>query len=436
MHDARYRTVFAFPRMVEDLLRGFAARAWAGSLDFSTLQKVPADYVSDERLSRRGDGVWQVRFHDGRPVLVVLEFQSSDDPRMALRILAYTSLLYQELARNEAPALDELGRLPAVLPVVLYNGGTPWRAVREVSELIQPVDEALAAYRPTQRHHVLDERHVGTADLPGRNLVTAVVRLGRIRSPWSVFRVTRMLRQWLRRPEDDELRRVFAAWMREIAEPFVPPGETLPPEMTLEEIEMTVAERAAEWSKQRIQEGRMRGMREGRDQGVREGMVQGLAHERTLLRRMAASRFGTETAERLAETLAGITDPECLAEIGEWLVRCETGGEFLARVAAAGDRGWPGQYLNETGCGHRATPANDGVLSSPERECPLVDPQRLLVDSLGRELRLRPPPALGAHRGPTGRVAGERPDCKQVVVGLVINRDGFPQAHEIFDGGR
>ena len=148
--------------------------------------------------------------------------------------------------------------------------------------------------------------------------------------------MTRMLRQWLRRPEDDELRRVFAAWMREIAEPFVPPGETLPPEMTLEEIEMTVAERAAEWSKQRIQEGRMRGMREGRDQGVREGMVQGLAHERTLLRRMAASRFGTETAERLAETLAGITDPECLAEIGEWLVRCETGGEFLARVAAAG----------------------------------------------------------------------------------------------------
>ncbi len=30
----------------------------------------------------------------------------------------------------------------------------------------------------------------------------------------------------------------------------------------------------------------------------------------------------------------------------------------------------------------------------------------------------------------------KRPDCKQVVVGLVINRDGFPQAHEIFDGNR
>jgi transposase len=29
-----------------------------------------------------------------------------------------------------------------------------------------------------------------------------------------------------------------------------------------------------------------------------------------------------------------------------------------------------------------------------------------------------------------------RPDCKQVVVGLVLNRDGFPKAHEVFEGNR
>ncbi|PYT77206.1 MAG: hypothetical protein DMG40_24295, partial [Acidobacteria bacterium] len=28
----------------------------------------------------------------------------------------------------------------------------------------------------------------------------------------------------------------------------------------------------------------------------------------------------------------------------------------------------------------------------------------------------------------------KRPDSKQVVVGLVLDRDGFPKAHEIFDG--
>ena len=93
-------------------------------------------------------------------------------------------------------------------------------------------------------------------------------------------------------------------------------------------------------------EGHERGMREGmmqgREQGIEQGLERGLAHERALLRRMAASRFGTDTAERLGAVLAAIADPERMAEVGEWLVRCETGDAFLSRVAAAGtetDRG-------------------------------------------------------------------------------------------------
>lgn len=100
VHDELYKTIFAFPRMVEDLLRGFAARRWAGELDFSALRKLSSDYVSDDRLRRHGDNVWQVRFRDGRPLLLVLEFQSRDDPRMALRILAYTSLLWRKRSRG------------------------------------------------------------------------------------------------------------------------------------------------------------------------------------------------------------------------------------------------------------------------------------------------------------------------------------------------
>lgn len=30
----------------------------------------------------------------------------------------------------------------------------------------------------------------------------------------------------------------------------------------------------------------------------------------------------------------------------------------------------------------------------------------------------------------------KRPDCKQVLVGLVLDREGFPKAHEVFDGNR
>ena len=91
---------------------------------------------------------------------------------------------------------------------------------------------------------------------------------------------------------------------------------------------MSVVERVSEWPKQWLREGREQGLREGIEQGIERGR----AEERVLLERMAASRFGADTAQRLSSVLAEIADPEGLAEVGEWLVRCETAVEFLDRA--------------------------------------------------------------------------------------------------------
>ena len=212
VQDEIYKKLFAFPRMVEDLMRGFAAREWAAAIDFSTLRKLPAEFVSDELLRRHGDTVWVVRFRDGRHLLMVLEFQSRDDPAMALRILAYTSLLYQELLRNEAPMLDAGRRLPLVLPVVVYNGGTPWKATNQPASLIQPAGRTLTPYQPSQLHYVPDERHAAEDDFPRQNLVTAMLHVERIDSPSDLVVALDVLRGRFRRPEDDDLRRAFTDW--------------------------------------------------------------------------------------------------------------------------------------------------------------------------------------------------------------------------------
>ena len=328
MQDPNYKRLFSFPRMVEDLLRGFLPGSWLAELDFSTLQKLPTEYVSDELLKRHGDCVWRLRRRgEWLYLLVVLEFQSTDEPRMALRILTYTSLLYQGLVRNDA--LDARERLPPVLPIVLYNGEARWKAAVEVGELIAPVGPELAPYQPSQRYVVIDERHVGVEDLPASNLMVAVLGLEQSRTPGDLLRVVGLLVEWLRDPRDDGLKRAFADWVRQMAEGFVADDAALPAVRTLEGVRMTLVERVAEWPKQWF--------REGHEQGVREGIEQGLEHERALLRRLAVSRFGAETAERVSGVLAGIADPEGLAEVGEWLVRCETGDEFLARVNPAAD---------------------------------------------------------------------------------------------------
>ena len=193
----------------------------------------------------------------------------------------------------------------------------------DVPELIFPVGLALAPYQPSQRYLVLDERHVGNDDLPASNLMAAVIALEQSQSPADLVRVVDALREQLQDPRDRELKRAFAEWIRSLAQRLVLLEDDEPPptRTTLEYVRMTLEERVAQWPRRWIQ----------------EGLEQGLAHERALLIRQATSRSGVTIAEHLSETLAGITDPDRLADIGDWLVRCDTGDEFLAGVGTPAD---------------------------------------------------------------------------------------------------
>ena len=96
---------------------------------------------------------------------------------------------------------------------------------------------------------------------------------------------------------------------------------------------MTLEERVAEWPKPPkpyIRQGREEGISLGREEGLRLG----IAHERGLLRRMAAARFGPATADRLARALAAEADPERLEVAGEAIVRCATGDELLREIGS------------------------------------------------------------------------------------------------------
>ena len=65
--------------------------------------------------------IWWVRWgQDWLYVYLLLEFQSTVDRFMAVRILSYVGLLYQDLIRSGQ--LTASGQLPPVLPLVLYNG--------------------------------------------------------------------------------------------------------------------------------------------------------------------------------------------------------------------------------------------------------------------------------------------------------------------------
>ena len=210
-HDAAFKRWFDHARMVEDLLRGFAPADVVAALDFDTLEQLPPDYVDDDLARGSGDAAWRVRFRgaagDWLYLLVLLEFQSTVDRHMAARILAYTARMYLKLIRGRRLPAD--GRLPPVLPVVIYNGERRWSAAAEVGETIASVGEALAPFQPRQRHLVIDEHALRVEDLPEENVVSAQIALEQ-GSVSTMAAVLRRVSALLSGEEHASLRRAFA----------------------------------------------------------------------------------------------------------------------------------------------------------------------------------------------------------------------------------
>src|SRR5712691_3197438 len=155
-HDHSYKLLFSHRQMMADLVQGFITAEWVKTVDFSTLELVSSSHLSDDLRTRDDDLLWRVRQTDGwLYIYLLLEFQSRVDPHMAVRIMAYVALLYQGLIRSGQ--LTPAGKLPPVIPVVLYNGRGRWTAARNVAALIEPIPGGGAASQPWIEYLLIDE---------------------------------------------------------------------------------------------------------------------------------------------------------------------------------------------------------------------------------------------------------------------------------------
>ncbi len=82
-----------------------------------------------------------------------------------------------------------------------------------------------------------------------------------------------------------------------------------------------------------LTQGRAEGLTQGRAEGLTQGRAAGIARERTFLGRLVAKKFGPLTADRIAELLAGIEDPDRLTEAGDLIIGCDDAEDLLSRLS-------------------------------------------------------------------------------------------------------
>jgi Putative transposase, YhgA-like len=241
----------------------------------------------------------EVRASQGTPAgfqQLLLEFQSTSHPFMAVRLLTYVGLLLEEIIRKES--LKPGDRLPAVLPLVLHSGRGRWRAPLRLETHFAPVPNPLRRHLPRLTYLLLDERRLDL-DRPEleRNPTAAFFQV-EVNETAEVL--PDLYKQLIDRipPGNTELRRIIDAWFTGVVQRTVP-GAIIP-----KGVPSMLEENLIRWSE------RMR----------KEGQIQ--ARREMLLEQMTL-RFGRMPVS-VRQQIEGISSLQELRKLGRKVLRAKT----------------------------------------------------------------------------------------------------------------
>ena len=208
--DQVYRHLFSNPVLIRDTIAGFVGGDLADMLDFASLEQINPNYVSDRLARRSNDMVWRIQWlhrDDWMYLLFILEFQSSRHRFMPVRILTYTSLLYEHLI-DQDKMIRQRCRLPPVLPIVWYSGENQWDSPISMAALRPPnLSATLLKYQPNMEFFLVNDGcyNVGSSD----SFAALVVAVKQCKTPDALAVVCSKIDEKLKGPEYRRLRRSF-----------------------------------------------------------------------------------------------------------------------------------------------------------------------------------------------------------------------------------
>ena len=274
-YDSNYKNLFSHPEMVRDLLVGFVREDWVKDLDFSTLEKSNASYVSEDLKQRCDDLVWTVQYGDTQLyIYIIIEFQSTVDYFMSLRMMTYIGLLYQDIIKQGLVTSEQ--KLPPVLPIVLYNGEHPWNAPINVKDLVIHISSDLDKYVPDLRYCLIDEGCFSKEELIGlKNLSALLFQLEAGETDEELNSVIIEIATLTKAPEFELLRKAFTTFIESI---FLSAKFSTKPNIdltNLKESKTMLVNTLNSWYDHWIQKGEAIGLEKGLEKGREEGREEG-----------------------------------------------------------------------------------------------------------------------------------------------------------------
>jgi len=139
IHDKSYKDLLSTKDTFLSFINSFIQGEWVDKLEKDKLILIDKSYILSDYEELESDIVYKATIGKEDVIFyVLLELQSSVDHSMPIRLLMYMVELWRDILRNsekkEIKRKDY--RLPAIIPIVLYNGTNKWTCARYFKDII------------------------------------------------------------------------------------------------------------------------------------------------------------------------------------------------------------------------------------------------------------------------------------------------------------
>lgn len=280
-HDVGYKYIFSHKDTFLELLRSFVKKDWVNLIKSEDLILIDKSYILEDFSEEESDIVYKVNL-DGNDIIfyVLLEFQSRVDYRMPMRLLFYMVEVWREILKNISKREQRRKdfKLPAIVPMVLYNGKNKWTAYTEFKDILSG-SELFEDNIINFRYILFDIYRYNEIELESMaNMVSTVFLLDKEISKEDLIKRLRLTAYVLKKITPEQFD-ILKLWLKSIMKPRLDRKSKKQVEEVLEkssqrEVDSMVSN-LGKTIDNIIREGRETGLREGREKGIEEGRKEG-----------------------------------------------------------------------------------------------------------------------------------------------------------------
>ncbi|OOM78989.1 hypothetical protein CLPUN_17160 [Clostridium puniceum] len=283
IHDKSYKDLYSKKEIAIDLFKTLSNASWVEHLKSEDLTLINKSYITSDYEETEADIVYKANINNNEVFFYILmEFQSSVDYRMPLRLLFYMCEILREHAVNaKHKKYDKNIKIPAVIPIVLYNGEEIWDVPREFRKMIYN-EELFSNNILNFSYDVFDisndEKFKKNKLIDIKNVTAAIFLLDQKMDALEFLERIKVIALYFNSLSDTEIKAI-KNWIKNTVVDSLAESAIKILEAEKREVELMVARNAFildEWKEKARKEGREEGREKGREEGEEIGEEKGI----------------------------------------------------------------------------------------------------------------------------------------------------------------